>query len=100
MAKYKIEMAGDSSVTSTNASELKRRIASSKTEYKKYKPGIYNFLDKKGNIVFQVKYSFRNPADANKISAEDSKLPVKGAQVTKSKGAYIPRIIGEQKNKF
>jgi hypothetical protein len=99
--KYKIVKQGDSSVTSTNATELKRRIASSRSEFRKFTIGTYSFQDKTGNICFEVKYSFRNPGDADKINVSDA-LPVKGSAakgvVSKPGKRYIPRIIGVQSN--
>lgn len=75
---YKIIKKDNSSITSFNSRELKRRIKSSTKKYKGYTEGVYNFVnprDPDEKVCFQVKYTF---------------VPV----------GKTGRVIGEQRNKF
>ena len=54
--KYLIVKGNDSTVTSRNSRELKRKIKSSKPMYKKYTVGNYYFMNKESKICFVIKY--------------------------------------------
>jgi len=56
-SNFNFVKAEDTSITSHNSRELKRRIKSTDRKFKSYTDGIYQVFNRKGKYCFSVEYS-------------------------------------------
>ena len=77
MNKYLISKQNETAITSRNARELKRRIKSSKPQYKKYITGNYDYINKKGKVCFSINYTIEARPNNKGVRVIGKELKIK-----------------------